>query len=228
MDLKQSYRHGASSAPLIGQTIGSFLSTISEKHGDREALVVPFQNVRMTYRELYRDAERFAAGLKKMGLQPGDRIAILSQNNAEWVIAQFGTAIAGLILITVNPSYRLSELEHVLSKSGCRAIIATPSLKTTNFLEMLECLAPQLFNQDSNEESSRLPSLEFLIVIGGDQCRNRVGIPFHDVARTANDEDLISFESSATIFSLMTRSMFSLRAERPACRKEPRLHIMEY
>jgi fatty-acyl-CoA synthase len=103
MDLKQSYRHGASSAPLIGQTIGSFLSTISEKHGDREALVVPFQNVRMTYRELYRDAERFAAGLKKMGLQPGDRIAILSQNNAEWVIAQFGTAIAGLILITVNP-----------------------------------------------------------------------------------------------------------------------------
>jgi len=135
MDLKQSYRHGASSAPLIGQTIGSFLSTISEKHGDREALVVPFQNVRMTYRELYRDAERFAAGLKKMGLQPGDRIAILSQNNAEWVIAQFGTAIAGLILITVNPSYRLSELEHVLSKSGCRAIIATPSLKTTNFMD---------------------------------------------------------------------------------------------
>ena len=192
MDLKQSYRHGASSAPLIGQTIGSFLSTISEKHGDREALVVPFQNVRMTYRELYRDAERFAAGLKKMGLQPGDRIAILSQNNAEWVIAQFGTAIAGLILITVNPSYRLSELEHVLSKSGCRAIIATPSLKTTNFMEMLECLAPQLFNQASNEEASRLPSLEFLIVIGGDQSRGRVGVPFHDVARTTNDEDLIS------------------------------------
>ena len=190
MDLKQSYRHGASSAPLIGQTIGSFLSTISEKHGDREALVVPFQNVRMTYRELYRDAERFAAGLKKMGLQPG--IAILSQNNAEWVIAQFGTAIAGLILITVNPSYRLSELEHVLSKSGCRAIIATPSLKTTNFMEMLECLAPQLFNQASNEEASRLPSLEFLIVIGGDQSRGRVGVPFHDVARTTNDEDLIS------------------------------------
>ena len=192
MDLKQSYRHGASSAPLIGQTIGSFLSTISEKHGDREALVVPFQNVRMTYRELYRDAERFAAGLKKMGLQPGDRIAILSQNKAEWVIAQFGTAIAGLILITVNPSYRLSELEHVLSKSGCRAIIATPSLKTTNFMEMLECLAPQLFNQASNEEASRLPSLEFLIVIGDDQCENRVGVPFHDVARTTNDEDLIS------------------------------------
>jgi len=192
MDLKQSYRHGASSAPLIGQTIGSFLSTISEKHGDREALVVPFQNVRMTYRELYREAERFAAGLKKMGLQPGDRIAILSQNNAEWVIAQFGTAIAGLILITVNPSYRLSELEHALSKSGCRAIIATPSLKTTNFMEMLERLAPQLFKLDSNEEASRLPSLEFLIVIGGDQNKSKVGVPFYDVARTAGDEDLTS------------------------------------
>lgn len=163
---------------------------MSETHGDREALVVPFQNVRMTYRELYRDAERFAAGLKRMGLQPGDRTAILSQNNAEWVIAQFGTAIAGLILVTVNPSYRISELEHVLGTSGCRAIIATPSLKTTNFLEMLDRLAPHLFKQNVRKEDSRLTSLEFLIVIGGDQ--DGAGVPFQEVGRAVSDADLIS------------------------------------
>lgn len=72
-----------------------FLAGVAEKYGDREGLVVPLQGVRMTFRALYDDAGRFAAGLKAMGLEPGDRIAILSQNNAGWAIAQFGAALPG-------------------------------------------------------------------------------------------------------------------------------------
>ena len=54
---------------------------------------------------------RFAAGLLALGLEPGDRVGIWSPNNAEWVVTQFATAKAGLILVNINPAYRTHELE---------------------------------------------------------------------------------------------------------------------
>ena len=61
---------------------------------------------------------RSPPGLVAIGLQPGDRIGIWSPNNAEWVITQFATAKAGLILVNINPAYRLTEVEYALNKVG--------------------------------------------------------------------------------------------------------------
>jgi fatty-acyl-CoA synthase len=86
--LKQSYVHGASEVPLIGETIGQFFDAVCDKHAARPALVVRHQKVRLTYGQLRREVDRLAAGLLTLGFEPGDRIGIWSPNNSEWVLTQ--------------------------------------------------------------------------------------------------------------------------------------------
>ena len=105
--LTQSYVHGASSVPLIGETLGVHFDKVAARWADRDALIARQQSVRWSYGELKAKVDAFAAGLLALGLNPGDRVGIWSPNNAEWVITQFATAKAGLILVNINPAYRL-------------------------------------------------------------------------------------------------------------------------
>src|SRR5215472_8510857 len=152
-----SYIHGASGVLFIGDTIGVHFDRMVERFGERDALIVRHQRVRWTYRELKEQVDAFAAGLVALGLERGDRIGIWSPNNAEWVVAQFATAKAGLILVNINPAYRVTELEYALAKAGCVAVITAAQFKSSNYLEMLREAAP------------RLPQLRHVIVIG-EQC----------------------------------------------------------
>jgi fatty-acyl-CoA synthase len=77
-------------------------------------------------------------------LTAGERVGIWSPNNAEWVIAQFATAKLGLILVTINPAYRPQELEYALRKVGCAALITATAFKSSNYVEMLHNLAPEI------------------------------------------------------------------------------------
>src|ERR1700757_3954734 len=165
--LELSYVHGASRQPLIGETIGQFFDAICAKYPSRPALVVRHQNVRLTYAELQREVDRLAAGLLTLGLEPGDRIGIWSPNNSEWVLTQFATAKAGLILVNINPAYRIAELEYALGKVGCKALILAERFKTSDYIGMLRELAPELGQAQPGElQSKRLPSLRSVILIG--------------------------------------------------------------
>src|SRR5437762_1358591 len=139
-----SYVHGASSTPLIGETIGVHFDKIAERCGERDALISRHQQIRWSYRALQERVDAFAAGLLALGLLPGERIGIWSPNNAEWVVAQFATAKAGLILVNINPAYRLTELEYALNKAGCTALITAARFKASDYLAMLAELAPEL------------------------------------------------------------------------------------
>src|SRR6201999_4552888 len=99
--------------------------------GDRTALVVRPQQITWNWRELHDRAEAFAAGLLALGLEPGDRIGIWSPHNAEWVLTMFAAPKAGLVLVTINRAYRLSELEYALNKVGSRALVSATSFKTS-------------------------------------------------------------------------------------------------
>jgi fatty-acyl-CoA synthase len=101
-----SYVHGASSTSLLGDTMGQLLDRIAATYPQRPALVVRSQRIRWNYTELHAEVERTAAGLLGLGLEPGDRIGIWAPNRAEWVLMQFATAKAGLILVNINPAYR--------------------------------------------------------------------------------------------------------------------------
>jgi fatty-acyl-CoA synthase len=162
-----SYVHGAHATPLIGRTIGAFLAEIAGLYGEREALVVPHQNTRWSYREFHQRVRQVAAGLLRAGLQPGDRVGIWSQNCAEWVLMQFATASAGLILVNINPAYRRTELEYVLEKVQCRALVLAPSFKSSNYLAILAEVLPELGNCAPGAlHSAHLPQMKTVIRLG--------------------------------------------------------------
>src|SRR5262249_48616749 len=152
--------------------IGAYFDKAVERGGQREALVVRHQAVRWTYDELKREVDRFAAGLLALGLQPGDRVGIWSHNNSEWVVTQLATAKAGLILVNINPAYRLAEVEYALTKVGCRALITMPTFKTSDYIGMLRELAPELDGSvPGHLEARRLPALKTVIRLGNELSR---------------------------------------------------------
>ncbi len=163
-----SYVHGAAVTPLIGETIGVAFDETVARHGDCHALSVRQQGIRWTYRELGARVDAFAAGLLALGLAPGERVAIWAPNCAEWVVTQFATAKAGLILVNINPAYRLSELEYALNKVGCRALVTATAFKTSDYIGMLNTLAPELAGSSPGRlNTAQLPTLETVIQIGG-------------------------------------------------------------
>jgi fatty-acyl-CoA synthase len=179
--LTRSYVHGASDIPLVGDTIGEHFEAVVARWPERQALVVRHQNIRWTYGELKERVDAFAAGLVALGLEAGDRIGIWSPNNAEWVVAQFATAQAGLILVNINPAYRLAELEYALNKVECRAIITARSFKTSDYLGMLRELAPEIDScAPGRLRSAKLKTLGTIIVIGEDAVPGM--LPFAEVA----------------------------------------------
>jgi len=162
-----SYVSGVGTQPLLGETIGACFDRIVDRFGEREALVVRHQNIRWTYRELQRRTNNLAVSLLRLGLNPGERIGIWSQNNAEWLLAQLATAKAGLILVNINPAYRSIEVQYALNKVQCRALIVSPYFKSSNYLEMLQELAPELAHcKPGKLASAALPSLSLVIRLG--------------------------------------------------------------
>ncbi|MSQ20174.1 MAG: AMP-binding protein [Betaproteobacteria bacterium] len=162
-----SYVHGAVDTPLIGETIGNHFARSVVRWGERPALIVRQQGVRWSYAELGARVDALAAGLLALGLEPGDRVAIWSPNNAEWVVTQFATAKAGLILVNINPAYRLSELEYALNKVGCRALISATAFKASDYMGMINTLAPELATSLPGKLNAvKFPSLRTVIQIG--------------------------------------------------------------
>ena len=151
-----SYVAGPSTEGLIGETIGANLERIAADHRDGEALVVPFENVRMTYGELNHEVDRVARGLLALGLAKGDRVGMWSPNSAAWVLVQYATAKIGVILVNINPAYRTTELQYALEQSSCRVLIAAPSFKTSDYVAMVREVRPSL------------PQLERAIFVGSD------------------------------------------------------------
>jgi len=177
-----SYVCGTSSAPLLGNTIGRSLDLAVERWGEREALVSPSHGVRWTWNEFAEKVDALAAGFLALGLQRGERIGIWSLNRPEWTLTQFAAAKAGLILVTINPAYRLTELEFALAKVGCAAVVSATAFKTSGYMEMLNTLLPELATSNPGHlAAARLPQLRAVIQIGGPKCPGTIA--FDEVAK---------------------------------------------
>jgi fatty-acyl-CoA synthase len=177
-----SYVCGISDTPLLGETIGRSLDRAVRRWGSREALVSPSHGVRWTWSEFAERVDALATGFLALGLERGQRIGIWSLNRPEWTLTQFAAAKAGLILVTINPAYRLSELEFALRKVGCAAIVTATAFKTSNYMEMLNTLLPELASSKPGQlRAARLPDLRIVIQIGGPAAPGT--IPVEAVAR---------------------------------------------
>ena len=132
-----SYVHGASDVPLIGEPIFANLRRTASRFGDRDALIVPHQGYRATYRQLVEQCEEIGRGLMARGVQAGDRVGIWSPNRHEWVLVQYATAAIGAILVNINPAYRTSELQYALNQSGVTFLILAGGFRTADYRAML-------------------------------------------------------------------------------------------
>ena len=183
-----SYVHGASNKPLLGEPIFSNLHRTADRVGDREALVVPHQNYRATYRELVEQSEQVARGLIARGVSKGDRVGIWSPNRYEWVIVQYGTAAMGAILVNINPAYRTSELEYALNQSGTTFLILAAGFRQADYRAMLA------------EVKGRCPDLrEALVLDDGWEALKRDGskvsaAELHDIEATLQFDDPINIQ----------------------------------
>ena len=163
----QSYLCGQANEPLLYETIGACVERIAATYPDKEALVVRHQNIRWTFSEYKSRIDALAAGLISLGVEPGDRVGIWSPNRVEWCLTQFATAKIGAIMVCINPAYRPYELEYALNKVKCKTVITAAQFKTSEYLRMLQEMAPELATCEPGELKSRkLPHLTTVIRMG--------------------------------------------------------------
>ncbi|KAM4597773.1 medium-chain acyl-CoA ligase ACSF2, mitochondrial-like [Polymixia lowei] len=163
--LTSSYVHGTSSISLLPLTVGQSLQTAAQRWPDREALVFLQDGIRKTFAQFQQDVDKAAAGLLALGLKRGDRLGVWGPNTYEWILFQFASAKAGIVLVSVNPAYQLKELEFTLRKVQCKALVCPTRFKTQQFCEMLREICPEIDTAASGMiTSARLPDLRMVIV----------------------------------------------------------------
>ncbi|XP_077358207.1 medium-chain acyl-CoA ligase ACSF2, mitochondrial isoform X2 [Festucalex cinctus] len=166
--LTSSYVHGTSSFSLLNATVGETLARAADAWPEREAAVFVRDGVRATFARFHQDVERAAAGLLALGLRPGERLGMWGPNTYEWLLLQFATAKAGIIMVSINPAYQLEEAEFALRKVGCKAVACPEAFKTQKYCDMLRAICPEMDTCPPGDiRSSRLPDLRSVIVLDG-------------------------------------------------------------
>ncbi|XP_064532004.1 medium-chain acyl-CoA ligase ACSF2, mitochondrial isoform X3 [Pseudopipra pipra] len=161
-----SYVQGPLDVPLLDKTVGQCLEETVERFPDREALVFCRDGVRRTFARFKEEVDQAAAGLLALGLKKGDRLGMWGPNKYEWVLMQFATAQAGIILVSVNPAYQASELEFILKKVGCKALVFPTQFKTQKYYDILKQSCPEIEKSSPGGiKSKRLPDLSIVIML---------------------------------------------------------------
>ncbi|XP_042361531.1 medium-chain acyl-CoA ligase ACSF2, mitochondrial-like [Plectropomus leopardus] len=163
--LSSSYVHGTSTFSLLPLTVGQSLDSTVERWPEREAVVFLQDGIRKTFAQFQQDVDKAAAGLLALGLKRGDRLGVWGPNTYEWILFQFASAKAGIILVSLNPAYQVKEVEFTLKKVQCKAVVCPTRFKTQHFCEMLRELCPEIDKTTEGViKSSRLPDLRMVIV----------------------------------------------------------------
>ncbi|MDE3240804.1 MAG: AMP-binding protein [Paracoccaceae bacterium] len=158
---------GATDVPLIEKTMPALLAETVARFPDREAAVFRAQGIRWTWAEFAARVDALAGGLLRLGLAKGDRLGIWAPNRYEWLLIQFATARIGVILVNVNPAYRLHELEFALRKTGCKALVLSERFKSSDYVKMIHDLCPELTGATPGQlKAAKLPDLRMVVVTG--------------------------------------------------------------
>ncbi len=151
---------------LLRITAGDLLDEIGFKYPDNEAIVDIQKGIRLTYKKFLNEIELLAKGFLRIGLEKGDHVALWSPNRWEWIVTQFALAKIGAVLVSVDTSYRLAELEYLLKQSDAKALILSEGLKGKEYIEVVQKICPEIGHYHSDKlNCSNLPELKQLILI---------------------------------------------------------------
>jgi fatty-acyl-CoA synthase len=189
--LSESYWEADHSRPYRTWTLGQALAHAADTVPERAALIEYLpdgQRGRIwTYGALQAEARRVAAALLTR-FKPGDRVAVCANNIPEWVLLLYGTALAGIVLVTVNPACKARELRHILGNSGAVGLFTIDSFRGADCLAGIEALRGDL---PDLREIIRLAEFEAFVEAGEGAC---AVLP----AVASRDPCLILFTSGTT------------------------------
>lgn len=127
-----------------GLTFGEVLSRTVQRHGARDAVVFPQLDLRWSYEAFQEKANETAKALMALGVGKGDHVGIWSTNWPEWILAQFGSAMIGAVLVNVNPAYQSHELSYILDQADIKVLLLTDTFKGSNYETMIGDVAEEL------------------------------------------------------------------------------------
>uniref|UniRef100_A0A1I7Y965 Medium-chain acyl-CoA ligase ACSF2, mitochondrial n=1 Tax=Steinernema glaseri TaxID=37863 RepID=A0A1I7Y965_9BILA len=182
----------ASPTPLLSVTVGEMLLRSTEEVPNQELFVFRHQDIRKTFCEVLQDSRNLAKGLLKLGLRPGDRVGMWGPNYYEWVTTQFATALAGMILVNVNPMYQTEELEYALRQVGVKALITPAEYRNSNYYRALSEVVPQLAREKEGiglVHDNMLPQLKHLIIFGNEGRQFRGAWNFTDIVASGGKDE---------------------------------------
>ncbi len=158
-----------SSPPWVeGLTIGQALRATARRHPDRDCYVFCQWGERRTWAEVDREVDAVARALLALGFRPGDHFGVWATNTPQWVLLQFATARIGVVLVTVNPAYRASELAFALRQADVRGLALVDRFKTSDYFAILHEAFPGLAAETPGRIAApAFPKLRAVVALRG-------------------------------------------------------------
>ncbi len=157
---------------LLDYNLGEILEKWAFETPGKEFIVYPDRNLRFTYNQFNERVNALAKGLLYIGIGPGDKVGIWAKNVPDWTTVMFATAKIGAILVTINTSYKLSELEFLLKDADITTLFLIDGYRDSDYVQMIFELIPELKEHPRGELSSKLfPELKNVVFIGQQKHR---------------------------------------------------------
>lgn len=152
---------------LMHVTVGDLLDQVAARYPDDEAVKYIDRPYRRTWREFAEECDRVAKGMLAVGIGKGDHVAIWATNVPEWLITLFACAKIGAVLVTVNTSYKVYELEYLLKQSDAKVLVMIHGIKHVSYVDIVRDMLPELSAcAPGSLHSEKLPFLRDVIYVG--------------------------------------------------------------
>ncbi len=152
---------------LLESTLGDLLEKWAAELPDHEFMIYPDRNLRLTYAQFDLRVNNLAKGLMSIGVRPGDKVGIWATNVPDWTTFMFACAKIGAILVTVNTSYKLTELEFLIRNADLHTLCIIDGFRDSDYVNMIFELVPELKTcVRGSLESAKFPFLRNVVFIG--------------------------------------------------------------
>jgi fatty-acyl-CoA synthase len=173
-------------------TLASWLDLCADRYAERPLVLT--DTVTLSYRDVADESWRIAAGLRRLGVAPGDRVGMVMANYPEFVTAKFAIARLGAIAVPFNYLYRADELRYVIADSGCRVLITMTAFGQLDYQQMLDQIVggwDQLTFATRAADAEALPKLRSVVLFDTDG-RARQGVPTFGELASGSEPGILS------------------------------------
>ncbi|MDD4839448.1 MAG: AMP-binding protein [Clostridia bacterium] len=152
---------------FINKTLGEVIGQLANDYPSNLAFKFPYKNYERTWKEFDKETDEIAKGFMALGIKKGDKVSIWTSNTPEWALTLFSATKIGAILVTVNTSYKIFELEYLLTQSDTKALVMMGGFKDSDYVEIVHNLFPDLkSSHDGVVSSDAMPFIERIIFAG--------------------------------------------------------------